>query len=234
MLNFPGNPTGYNLKEDEVKPVIQTINEAAMSGKNIVVIVDDAYFGLNYENNIFKESLFSSLCDLHERVLAVKVDGATKEYFAWGLRVGFITFGVKNATLDIYQTLESKTAGAIRGSISNVAKISQSLLLKSLDECEQEKKEKFELLKKRYLKIKEILKNNPQYEDEFISLPFNSGYFMCVKLNKDAEKVRKILLDKYDTGVISMGNLIRIAYSSVPLDNIEELFNNLYQACLDS
>ena len=48
-------------------------------------------FGLVYENGIFKESLFSKLADLHENVLAVKVDGATKEDYAWGFRVGFIT-----------------------------------------------------------------------------------------------------------------------------------------------
>jgi aspartate/methionine/tyrosine aminotransferase len=28
----------------------------------------------------------------------VRLDGATKEFFAWGFRVGFITFGVEDAS----------------------------------------------------------------------------------------------------------------------------------------
>ena len=38
-----------------------------------------------YEEGIEKESLFTYLCDLHENVLAIKIDGATKEDYVWGL-----------------------------------------------------------------------------------------------------------------------------------------------------
>ena len=37
------------------------------------------------------ESLFGLLTDRHPNLLAVKLDGATKELFVWGLRCGFIT-----------------------------------------------------------------------------------------------------------------------------------------------
>ena len=39
------------------------------------------------------ESLFGLLANLHPNLLAVKLDGATKELFVWGLRCGFVTFG---------------------------------------------------------------------------------------------------------------------------------------------
>ena len=68
--------------------------------------------------------------------------------------------------------------------------------------------------------------------DEFTALPYNSGYFMCVKLkNKDGESVRQILLDKYDTGVIAIGNILRIAFSSMKTEVIAEIFENIYKAC---
>ena len=79
-----------------------------------------------------------------------------------------------------------------------------------------------------------MLKEHKEYEEEFIALPYNSGYFMCVRLNnKDGEKVRQILLDKYDTGVVSIENSLRIAFSAVKNEMIAELFENIYKACKD-
>ena len=54
---------------------------------------------------------------------------------------------------------------------------------------------------------------------------------MCIQLKVDAEKVRQTLLQKYETGVIAIGNLLRIAFSSVAEKDIEELFDNIFNAC---
>ena len=91
-------------------------------------------------------------------------------------------------------------------------------------------------LKERYLKVKETLAAHPEYEKYFEALPFNSGYFMCVRLkNADPDKVWDILLKKYSTGVIcySEKKLLRIAFSSTPLQKIEALYNNIYNSCKD-
>ena len=58
-----------------------------------MAFTDDAYFGLFYEETALKESIFTRLMDRHSNLLAVKLDGATKENFVWGLRVGFVTYG---------------------------------------------------------------------------------------------------------------------------------------------
>ena len=236
LLNFPNNPTGYTPTIDEAKSIVKIIEESADKGNNILVIIDDAYFGLVYEDNIIKESIFSMLADLHENVLAVKVDGPTKEEYVWGFRVGFITYGIKNSTKEIYTALESKTAGAIRSSISNAPNLSQSLLLNAYNspDYKEEKKEKYKILKKRYEEVKKILKNK-KYKEFFEPLPFNSGYFMCVQVKKgiNAEQVRQTLLKKYDTGVIVFNDLIRIAFSATPTGKIPELFENIYNACKD-
>ena len=64
-------------------------------------------------------------------------------------------------------------------------------------------------------------------------MPFNSGYFMCVKpKGVEAENVRKELLAHYSTGVIVLSGLIRIAFSAVPSDKLPMLFDNLYKAIL--
>ena len=58
---------------------------------------------------------------------------------------------------------------------------------------------------------------------------------MCVTLKEgiDAEKVRKILLEKYSTGVIAMDNILRIAFSAVRKSQVREVFDNIYQSCYE-
>lgn len=237
LLNFPNNPTGYTPTEKEAEQIINAIKESAEAGNNIVVLIDDAYFGLVYKKGIALESIFTQLADMHERILAIKLDGATKEDYAWGLRVGFVTYGIKGGNKEIYDALEAKTAGAVRGNISNGSHLSQSLVLGAFTSPKYltEKKKKYNLLKKRFKAVEKVLKEHKEYADFFEALPFNSGYFMCVKLKEglDGEKVRQNLLQKYSTGVIALGNIIRLAFSAVPTEKITKLFENLYNACKD-
>jgi aspartate/methionine/tyrosine aminotransferase len=236
LLNFPNNPSGYTPLDKEVDSIISIIEKSATAGKKIVVIIDDAYFGLVYAEGVFTESIFTRLANLHENVLAMKLDGPTKEDYVWGFRVGFITYAIKNGTTELYEALENKTAGAIRGNISNISHLSQSLLLRVyLDkEYDQQKKNKFAILKKRFVVLKSCF-SNKNYSEYFEPLPYNSGYFMCVVIKKglSAEKIRQHLLEKYGTGVIVFGCVIRLAFSAVSQDKIPALIENLYKACKD-
>jgi len=236
LLNFPNNPSGYTPTPKEAEDIVRVLKEAAEAGNKLVVITDDSYFGLVFEDGGMTESLFSKLAISHENLLAIKADGITKEEFAWGLRVGFVTYGIKNGNKELYKALEDKTAGAVRGNISNSAHPSQSAFLRALNSeaYEQEKQRNKEKIKERYQKVKGVLKAHPEYSECFEPLPFNSGYFMCVKLKgSSADKVWDLLLNKYSTGVICYGemNLFRIAFASTPLDKIEKLFDNIYSAC---
>jgi aspartate/methionine/tyrosine aminotransferase len=237
VLNFPNNPSGYTPLVNEINGIVDLIAIQAAKGKKVVVLIDDAYFGLVYEKDVYTESIFTQLSTLHENVLAVKLDGATKEDYVWGFRVGFITYGVKNGTSALYEALENKTAGAVRGNISNISNLSQSLLQKvyASENYDKSKEEKFNILHSRYEKIKEVLAN-PKFSRYFSPLPFNSGYFMCIELKDGliAEEIRKILLEKYSTGVIVFGNLIRIAFSAVPESKISQLIENIHLACQDN
>ena len=91
ILNFPNNPIGYSLTKAEIDRGGGLLREAAEGGRNLVVVADDAYFGLFYGEDVAQESLFARLAGCHERLLAVKADGATKEDFVWGFRMGMLT-----------------------------------------------------------------------------------------------------------------------------------------------
>ncbi|BCA79734.1 aminotransferase class I/II-fold pyridoxal phosphate-dependent enzyme [Desulfuromonas sp. AOP6] len=237
ILNFPNNPSGYTPTVAEGDAIVAAIKEVAEEGCNIVVVTDDAYFGLFYEDSI-KESLFGKLANLHPRILAIKLDGATKEEFVWGFRTGFVTFADGNSydNPQVITALEKKTMGIIRAKISNCPHPSQTFVIEALRSPQflAQKEEKFQIMKGRALKTKEVL-DSGKYDKEWEYYPFNSGYFMCLKLKTvDAEKLRVHLLDKYGVGAISIGKTdLRIAFSCIAEENIQELFDLIHQAVLD-
>ncbi|WP_211746490.1 aminotransferase class I/II-fold pyridoxal phosphate-dependent enzyme [Paenibacillus sp. Marseille-Q4541] len=233
VLNFPNNPTGYTPGAEEGKEIVAAIKDAADAGINVVVVTDDAYFGLFFEDSLH-ESLFGSLTGIHPRILPIKVDGATKEEFVWGFRVGFITYGYDNA--DVLSALEQKTLGIIRATISSGPHPSQTFVLDALNSPDfaAQKQEKFVIMKARANKVKELL-DSGKYNGAWEYYPFNSGYFMCLKLTKiSAEELRSHLLDQYGIGTIALGEHdLRIAFSSLEESQLEDLFDLIYQAVQD-
>jgi aspartate/methionine/tyrosine aminotransferase len=233
VLNFPNNPTGYTVTVGEAAAIRAALVEAAEAGNSILVIVDDAYFGLVFEPGILRESIFGMLCAAHPRILAVKLDGPTKEDYVWGFRVGFATFGTAQSSAALYKALEAKLAGAIRGTISNASNLGQTLLLAAYTsgDYEREKAEKFEVLRLRYEKMRDLIAEHTEYGEFFTPLPFNSGYFMCIRIVKgDPEAIRRTLIHDYRTGVIAQGDCLRLAFSSTPLPMIGTLLDNIYKA----
>lgn len=233
VLNFPNNPTGYTPGAKEGEQIVAAILEAAEAGINVVVVTDDAYFGLFFEDSL-SESLFGKLAGLHPRILPVKVDGATKEEYVWGFRVGFITFAAESK--EVLAALEQKTLGIIRATVSSCSHPSQTFILHALKspEFEGQKEEKFHIMKGRANKVKSLL-DSEKYADVWEYYPFNSGYFMCLKLKGvQAEDVRQRLLQEYGVGTIALGDHdLRVAFSCIAEENLEELFDIIYKAVLD-
>ncbi|MBW2204126.1 MAG: aminotransferase class I/II-fold pyridoxal phosphate-dependent enzyme [Deltaproteobacteria bacterium] len=238
ILNFPNNPTGYTVTPEDADEIAGILTSTARGGTNVLAVTDDAYFGLFFEEDALKESIFTKLIGNDPRLLAIKVDGATKENFVWGLRVGFITYGASltGESGPVYDALEKKTAGAVRGSISNASHLSQEIVLKSLQSKDflSEKDDKFKIMKGRAKEVKRVL-SNPQYHEAWEPYPFNSGYFMCLRLKTvEAEPLRVHLLDKYGIGLISLGKTdLRVAFSCLEKEDTEELFDTLLQAVKD-
>lgn len=234
ILNFPNNPTGYSVLKQDVDGILDAVKAVAETGTNVVVICDDAYFGLFFEEDVLKESLFGYFADLHERVLAVKVDGATKEDYVWGLRCGFITYAAKGLATEGLKALEQKTGGAIRATVSNISHLSQRIVLKAFSNGDyaSQKQEKFDIMKARYEKVKEVLADS-RFAEYFSPYPYNSGYFMTMKLEHglDANEYRQYLLKNKGIGTISIGaSNIRVAFSCTEESHLADLFDKMYEA----
>ena len=154
----------------------------------------------------------------------------------WGLRVGFVTFAFKGATDEQLKALEAKAAGNVRSAISNVSSVGQHLAIAAYSDkgYDAQKKQKYNVLRARYDEIRRILKAHPEYDALFEVMPFNSGYFMCVKpRGVEAEAVRRHLIANYSTGTIVLSGLIRLAFSTIPKAKLAQLFANVAAAIAD-
>src|SRR5262249_34024289 len=113
---------------------------------------------------------------------------------------------------------------------------SQTFVLKALQSPDfaAQRAEKFAIMKGRANKVKEVL-DGGRYAGAWDYYPFNSGYFMCLKLKTvDAEKLRLHLLDQYGVGTIALGETdLRVAFSCIEEANVEHLFDLIHSGVKD-
>ena len=228
ILNFPNNPTGYTPSDDELTKLVEH------PSKQLIIVSDDAYFGLFFEDN-HKTPTLSATYKLAENsnCLIVKLDGITKEFYSWGLRVGFITYYTKDDTLR--KTLLEKTQGFLRSTTSSPSNLSQQIALRLLENKQAllEKEENDSIIQERYNELKlAISKEN--LATLVTVLPFNSGYFFTIKLPTkiNAHEFRLKFLNEYKYGVYSMDDEhVRIAFSCLDKELIPELISK-FKECI--
>ena len=202
--------------------------------KNLIIISDDAYFGLFFEENHKTPTLSATykLVD-NNNCLVVKLDGITKEYYGWGLRVGFITYYTSDD--ELRKIVLEKTQGYLRSTTSSPSNLSQQIALRLLEssQAKQEKTYNDSIIEERYHILKEaIAKYN--LDNDVTILPFNSGYFFTIKMPEhiDAHKFRLKFLNDYKYGVYSMDDShIRIAFSCLDKELIPDLIKN-FKLCI--
>ena len=235
ILNFPNNPTGYSLTLKEADAIVAMLVAIAEEGTDLLVITDDAYFGLQYEEGLLGESLFARLVDAHPNIVAVKADGPTKEDYVWGFRVGFVTFGGKGLGEAQQDALVKKMLGIIRSSVSSSSGLAQQLLLKALrfPGYEDQKARYRKILEGRYRAMRAYLAAH-ELPACLEALPFNSGYFMSFACKGiSAEKLRQQLLDTLAIGTISMQDkYLRVAFSSVEEDQVAPLLDAIVSVAI--
>ena len=227
VLNFPNNPTGYMPDQQTAAQIVQALKELAASGKKLTVLCDDAYFGFFYDPGCARESLFGQLTGCHPNLLAVRLDGATKSYFAGGFRLGFLTYGGQ-APEDLAE-LERKTIGAVRISVSSCSRFAQIALLRCLTDPEiaGELEGYHQQINARGLLAMALCAKGSE-KGLWKAYPFGAGYFFCIHVQADSEALRQHLLNKYGIGIISLGNGdIRAALLCMEESQIRQLFQIL-------
>jgi hypothetical protein len=121
--------------------------------------------------------------------------------------------------------------GAVRSSVSNCSQVAQSLLVRAIKSPSYaaEKQRAFDALQGRYRRSREVL---ARLSPPLVPLAFNSGYFLTFLLEGGgAEELRRALLHDHGIGTISIQDrYLRVAYSSVEVENLEELYSTIARA----
>ncbi|MEE8525267.1 MAG: aminotransferase class I/II-fold pyridoxal phosphate-dependent enzyme [Thermoanaerobaculia bacterium] len=226
ILNFPGNPGGYSPTVDERRRLRESLLEIA-DRRPLIAVCDDAYAGLVYEPEIPRHSFFWDIAGIHDQLLAVKVDGATKELSFFGGRVGFLTFGLDLGE-EAADALENKLKSLVRSTLGSPVAASQMIVLQALRDgrAHREVAEIRRIAGERYRALKPALEAlDPAL---LRPLPFNAGFFALIELPEElgvtADEVRRHLLANHDTGIVAVGSrYLRLATCSVAAAALPEL-----------
>jgi len=177
-----------------------------------------------------RDSFFARVAHAHRNILAIKLDGATKEEYAWGFRIGFLTFASQGLSSEQYEALEKKVMGMVRATLSSSNTNAQEGLYRTLQtSAHTEEKERFyHILVARYRKVIEVLE---QYRSHprINALPFNSGYFVTLRCRDiDTEALRQRLLQK-GIGIVAIDDEhIRVTYSTIDTEDIAYVFREIF------
>ena len=220
ILNFPSNPIGYSPTEAEAEALVARIQRHPHP---LVVVTDDAYQGMVWEPGLLEGSLFPLLSRGNpSHILPIKIDGATKELFFFGGRIGFLSFGCEGAAGD---ALEEKGRAIIRSTISSCSTLSQNLVIGALEDPElpTQTREMRDQILNRYRQLSEKIT-----QAGIETWPFNSAFFVLIPVRSDPESIRQELLSR-GVGVISLpsASAIRLSYASVAPEDIDGLVRSL-------
>lgn len=227
IVNAPSNPGGYMPSAAEREALVASLLEVAAM-RPLVVLLDDAYAGLVYDDAP-RQSLFWSLAGAHPDLLAVKIDGATKELSFFGGRLGFITFGVAAGSA-VQAALESKVKSLVRSTVGSPVAISQVVAHQALASADLEAQ--VERVRGELALRWQALRTALAATDPALlrPVPFNAGCFAVVALpdGVDAETLRRHLIAEQDTGLVSIPpSHVRIAFCSVAAADLPELVRRL-------
>ena len=225
LLNFPNNPTGYVPTKAEQRQIAEVLNRTQ---KPVIAVSDDAYQGWVYDDTRAAHSLFWTLlehCDA-DRVMPVKVDGATKELVFFSSRIGFLTTPVHG---EAEVALASKMRCAIRGSVGSPPGLSMAVMEHGLRDPDLEAAfaERVAMMGRRARTLRDALEAHRS--ERFNPLPSHGAFFALVQLDQDPDAVRERLVRDYSTGVISFASAqsLRIAFCSMTEDGIPELVRRI-------
>jgi aspartate/methionine/tyrosine aminotransferase len=231
ILNLPGNPSGYAPRLDEVAGIVDAL---ASAPKPTVVAVDDAYQGWVYEPGHLSTSIFWPLLEKAdpERIVPIKIDGATKELAFFASRVGFLTASLPSPEAEA--ALESKIKCIIRGTVGSasgpaLAMVNKALKSPALDDSFEARRAELAV---RYRALRDAVATID--DPRFTPQPFNAAYFALFQLSGgvQAEELRVRLLKEHGVGAIAFpeANALRLAYCSIGAEVVPELVRRIERA----
>lgn len=230
ILNTPANnPTGYNIKENELEAIMAELRAIANNGKNnVVLLLDIAY--IDFAETKCRE-MFQLLNDLPQNFLALVAFSMSKSYTMYGYRLGCLMCVSSNKQeVEDFITVNKFSSRATWSNCNRLAmlvmeRIYQDPERKAAFRAEQEEL-RLSLLKRAELFIAEAK------EIGLKVCPFDAGFFVTVPTEKAAEVAAE--LRKRDLFLVPLGDGanagLRVALCCIPEEKLPGIAKMIKEA----
>ena len=218
VVNDPcQNPTGFCLKDRDYDLLIELLNSYS---RNIVLLIDMAYFDYYSSNGNLIRSRYTKLTRLNDNILTIFAFSGSKTFGLYGLRVGAAIVMSKDEEEVIH--FKNCFEYIARANWSSVTTLGESIIEELV--LNDEYKESF---KDELCKVSGILVERAKIfieESEkcgLVTLPFECGFFVCVPTSNPQKLMDA--LKKDDVYVITTKTCIRVAICAINKDECARL-----------
>ncbi|MFH0993035.1 MAG: aminotransferase class I/II-fold pyridoxal phosphate-dependent enzyme [bacterium] len=220
LLNDPcNNPTGLCLTTDHWRQLIKVMNEIAAQDIPVIFLHDIAYIDYQMKPEQESRDVFNAYLDLDPRILAVIAFSGSKTFSMYGFRIG-AQIGLSKSP-EIMEDFKRVGDYSVRARFSSVSRPAMSVIGKIFSSAKIKTGFVAELAAARNLLEKRIARFSQYAASEGLrTLPYGGGFFIGIETTN-----KHIFEDLVADGVyvVAMPGLIRVALSSVNVDEIPRL-----------
>lgn len=216
MINSPcENPLGHSYSNEQWDKIFDKLNNC---GKEIVLLIDNAYMDYAYNN---PKSFFHHFNELNDNVLVLIVVSCSKSFSYYGIRLGaLIAINNDAEFIKRFENLASRVARSTWSNASNGAMLTVTDVLNNhFDEYVKERDESVKMIKARTdLFVKQASEVSlPIY-------PYTEGFFVTIKI-EDKTKLDEVHVRLMDNHIytIKVNKGIRVGICSIPLKHVDGL-----------
>ncbi len=220
LMNDPcNNPTGLCLTTEQWRKMIAVLNEIAAKDIPVILLHDIAYIDFQMKPEDQSRDIFAAYLDLDPRILTVVAFSGSKTFSMYGFRIGAqIGLSKSKQVMDDFKRVGDYS---VRARFSSVSRPAMSVIGKIFATPDLKTGFKAELAEARLILEKRIALFQSCADREGLKyLPYGGGFFIGVE-TKNCRIFEDLVAD--GVYVIAMPGLIRIALSSVNLDDIPRL-----------
>ncbi len=220
ILNDPcNNPTGFCLTKANWKDVIKVLNQISRMDIPVILLHDSAYIDYQIIEHDASRDVYEAFLDLDENILAIIAFSGSKTFSMYGFRIGAqLGMSKSKAVIDEFNrvgdySVRARFSSVSRPAMSVIGKIFSSPEIKKgfIQELNQGKK----LLEHRINLFREAA-----LRESLTILPYGGGFFIGIE-TKNVHIFNDLVKD--GVFIIYMPGMIRVALSSVKLEEIDRL-----------
>ena len=218
VINDPcHNPTGFCMSDEEYDKLVDLLNSYS---RNIVLIMDMAYFDYYSKDGSIIRSRYAKLAKLNENILTIFAFSGSKTFGLYGLRVGAAICASKDKKeVECFKTAFEFSARANWSSVSTLGMEIVSSIINNEDNYNKFKLELNNVSNSLVERSKAFVEESKRVGLKH--LPFKCGFFVCIPSDHPNEVMNK--LHEKDVYIVATRTCLRVAICGINKEECKRL-----------